>query len=83
MSRLSSVETDSLRKTSVSSYLYTSLSKNRLRTNHTHCYQPKLSTIRSNFDSENRDSVTLNNHEDVFIPTCQVVNEEADENTVQ
>jgi len=69
--------TDSSRKTSVTSYLYSSVSKNRSRKSRSYSYQTRFGTIRSNSESENRDN------DEIFIPTFQVVNEEDDENTVQ
>jgi hypothetical protein len=86
-----SIVTDSSRKTSITSYLYSSIYKNRRRQNNLHnnpqqysySHHQKFSTVRSNFDSESRDLVTIGNNEDIFVPTFQVLNEEDDENTVQ
>ena len=89
---------NSSRKTSITSYLYSSIYKNRRQGASIHFHQQasfsynqyqqqqqlqKIHLTRSNIDSDNRDLVTIGNNEDIFIPKFQVVNEEENENIIQ
>ncbi|CAF3869159.1 unnamed protein product [Rotaria sordida] len=81
--RSSSFGINSSRKTSVTSYLYSSIYKNRRQlSNSLNNHHQKFSTIRTSIDSDNRDLVTVGNNEEIFIPTFQVLNEEENENIV-
>lgn len=74
----------------MTSYLYSSLYKNRRHPNNSHNNQQqnsgqsnqKSNSLRAHFDNENRDLVTIGNNEEIFIPTVQVLNEEDDENII-
>ncbi|CAF1468892.1 unnamed protein product [Rotaria sp. Silwood1] len=88
----SNFRTNSSRKTSVTSYLYSSIYKNRRNKNNSinnqqqyssNHYHQKLNLTRLSLDSDNRDLVTVGNNEEIFIPTFQVLNEEENENIVQ
>lgn len=86
-----SFATNSSRKTSITSFLYLSIYKNRRRQSSLQNNQPpytashhqKFNLVRAHYDSDNRDLVTVGNNDDIFIPTFQVLNEEDNENIVQ
>ncbi|UJR22374.1 hypothetical protein I4U23_025436 [Adineta vaga] len=91
INRSLSFATNSSRKTSITSFLYLSLYKNRRRQSslqntqqqYPYNHHLKFNLMRAHYDSDNRDLVTVGNNEEIFIPTFQVLNEEENENIVQ
>ncbi|CAF2620082.1 unnamed protein product [Rotaria sp. Silwood2] len=89
--RSSSFGANSSRKTSVTSYLYSSIYKNRRQLSNSlsnqqqfpYNHHQKFNSLRTNIDSDNRDLVPAGNNEEIFTPTFQVLNEEENENIVQ
>ncbi|CAF1540593.1 unnamed protein product [Adineta ricciae] len=83
--------TNSSRKTSITSFLYLNIYKNRRRQSslqnnqqqYPFNHHQKFNLIRAHYDSENRDLVTVGNNDEIFVPTFQVLNEEENENIVQ